>query len=273
MVESILKDDDVFMQELQDYLHGEDNDIAQWNKQYGGDEGIITTDGATMDRETLEELGATFSPAVNPATGAAGPHPAAAGQSSQVLRQPFSDTAKPDNNAAATSVTDEAAVNKELYNLRALGKKTGKERLALMTQNGKSIGSWQGGKDSITITGKIENILLKQPDNSVINMHNHPGSTSFSKEDLSVMCSYKSIKEMRVVGHNGKVYTMTIGNGRRVTLEQLENYEKVIYNKAYEEVARKAVLGIRTNFYSERNRLFAEEFGWTYKEGALNGKK
>jgi hypothetical protein len=156
--------------------------------------------------------------------------------------------------------------------MRKLGKETGLERLSLMNQDGTSIGSWQGKKSEVIITGKIKSKILKSADNSLICLHNNSGGSSFSLADLDVMCSFESIKEMWVIGHNGKSYFMAIVNGQRVTLQELEYFEKLIYNTAYDEVARKATQGIRTNYYSERNRLIAEHFGWIYKEGKLNGK-
>lgn len=55
--------------------------------------------------------------------------------------------------------------------------------------------------------------LKKQPDNSVISIHHHPKSTSLSDVDIDTMSRSVKIKEVRVVGSNGKTYCMSIGTG------------------------------------------------------------
>jgi SPP1 gp7 family putative phage head morphogenesis protein len=167
----------------------------------------------------------------------------------------------------------EKAITQEMGIIRKLGKTTGLEHLGIVRDNGTSLGTWKGKKDSITITNRMRKILNAGANNSLVIIHNHPNNTSFSLADLEVMSSYKSIKELRVVGHNGKTYSMVIGGGQRVTLDELEKFEKTIYNTVRTNVGNKTTMGIRTNYYSERNRLIAEHYGWTYEEGKLDGRK
>jgi SPP1 gp7 family putative phage head morphogenesis protein len=165
------------------------------------------------------------------------------------------------------------AIYQELDRLRELGRESGVERLSILNYDGTSLGSWKGTKDSISITETIKRKLLNAPDNTLICLHNHPKSSSFSLADLDVMCSYNSIKELRVIGHNGMVYTMVAGNGQRVSAKELEKYENSIYSQIRQNIAYKATRGIRTTYFSERNRLFADHFGWSYKEEKPNGRK
>jgi len=190
------------------------------------------------------------------------------------INKGWSDTT---NNA---NIINEAQVNnlamyQELNRLRVLGKETGNERLSIMNYDGESLGSWQGGKDAVTITRAIENKLLKADDNTLTILHNHPKSSSFSIEDLDIMSSYKSIRDMRVIGHNGRVFTMNIGTGQRPTLRELEDFKDFIYNTARTNVGNSHMPNsiFYGNYYSERNRLIAEHFGWSYKEEAPRGRK
>ena len=45
--------------------------------------------------------------------------------------------------------------------------------------------------------------------NSLLLMHNHPSSSTFSAEDFKLFCNTKSLYIMTVVGNNGTVYTLT----------------------------------------------------------------
>jgi hypothetical protein len=244
MVEPRVRNGDELIDELRAYVKGESegNRIALWAKQYelGEDGQAVKTSESPLSPET---------PSMAPV------------QKQQPASAPL------DENAV------ERAMNEEAARLRTLGRKTGKERLTIMTQTGKSAGSWQGGKSHVTISSTIRRVLENAPNNSLTPIHNHPNSTSFSVDDLDVMCSYDSIKELRVIGYNGTKYRMTVGNGQRVSREELVNFENFIYNSAMEEVAKKTTWGIRTNYYSERNRFMAEHFGWKYEEERPSGKK
>jgi hypothetical protein len=167
----------------------------------------------------------------------------------------------------ATGKKAEKAINKEMAKIQKLGKATGCEHLGIVRDDGASLGTWKGKKDSVNITSQMRKILISDADNSLVIIHNHPNNTSFSLADLDVMCKYNSIKELKIVGHNGQTFSMAVGKGQRVTLNELEKFEKTIYNTIRTNVGNKATTGIRTNYYSERNRLMAEHFGWAYKEG------
>jgi hypothetical protein len=89
----ILKDHDEFLEELEDFVLGRDTEgaaeIDEWAHKYRVIEGIETTGGILTDVESAANLGAAFSPAVNPATGAVGPHPATVAQSWYVVNKLF----------------------------------------------------------------------------------------------------------------------------------------------------------------------------------------
>jgi hypothetical protein len=169
---------------------------------------------------------------------------------------------------------NEKAVNAKLDELRKWGKTSKKEQASMMTQDGKIIGSAKGDANEVLLSGKMMQALDKQPPNSLVLLHNHPNNTSFSATDFDVMCKHGSIKELRVVGSNGKTYSVSVGNGKKPSLNEMKKYEKEIAAKIKQECANKMVKGEMPkgenmfSFYlSERNKVFAEKYGWEYKEG------
>lgn len=184
------------------------------------------------------------------------------------------------NSAASNFINNDQVNNlamyEELDTLRTLGKQTGNERLSIMNYDGERLGTWEGSKDAVTITKTIGRKLSNAPDNTLSVLHNHPKSSSFSLEDISVMSDFSSIREMRVIGHNGKVFTMDVGVGKRgISLKELEEYEKEIYTIARVNVGNSHMPNsiYYGNYYSERNRLIAEHFGWSYKEESPRGRR
>jgi hypothetical protein len=178
----------------------------------------------------------------------------------------------------ASGETAETAINSKLSELREWGKTTKREQASMMTQDGKAIGSAKGTVDEVVLSAKMMQALDKQPSNSLVLLHNHPDSTSFSKTDFSVMCKHHSIKELRVVGTNGKTYRVSVGNGERPTLAEMEKYENEIETRIRQEMAGKMVKrqlpkgeNVWSAYLSERNAAFAEKYGWEYKEDRLDG--
>jgi hypothetical protein len=176
--------------------------------------------------------------------------------------------------------TNIEAVNRELSDLRKRGKETGKERVSIMTADGTSLGSLNGAKDHVNLTGTFLKKLDKQPNNNVICIHNHPNSSSFSKDDLNILCLHPAIREMKVVGHNGKTYSMAVGRGSRPSYDDLVEYEKKIEKKLRQDILNRMVRreiprseSLEMLYFSERNKAFAAKYGWEYKEDTLNGKK
>jgi hypothetical protein len=170
------------------------------------------------------------------------------------------------------------AINAKLSELRKWGKETKREQASLMAQDGKVLGSLKGKSGEVSFTSAFITKMDNQPKNSAILMHNHPSSTSFSKADFNVMCSHTSIKEMRVVGSNGKTYYMAVGNGERPSCDELDRYEKEIQTDIQQAIVNKMARREYTKgttrwsaYLSERNKLFAEKYGWDYQEGKLNG--
>jgi hypothetical protein len=144
----VLKDHDEFLEELEDFVLGRDTEgaaeIDEWAHKYKVIEGIETTGGILTDAESAANLGAAFSPTVNPATGAVGPHPAAVAQSwfkqvDAATKEAFQDasnqvfaTATAEQRAAAWEYTryDFTETNQMLYGDKYFQRPENKDKAA-----------------------------------------------------------------------------------------------------------------------------------------------
>lgn len=89
------------------------------------------------------------------------------------------------------------------------GLKTGTECLLhIDTSTGKSVYfKVEGTINEVVFPQSLIDFLDNAAPNSVIQVHNHPGSSSFSSDDLKVLSRYKSISHIAVIGHDGrKIY-------------------------------------------------------------------
>lgn len=129
----------------------------------------------------------------------------------------------------------------------------------------------EGGKDYVEFPSKLIELLARAKNNSIISIHNHPSSSSFSAEDLAILSTFKSINTLAVIGHDGTRYVMNRGKGQahsisaiRDTLNKMvkkyyDHYnnlvqsEKMTPSEAWKEHSHRAVSDL------------AEEFGWEYR--------
>lgn len=70
----------------------------------------------------------------------------------------------------------------------------------------------------------------KYEKNSLILVHNHPHSSSFSFDDILTVSQYPQIKTIIAVGHDGSVYSLSIGDGERLDRSYLFKYNKIMQN-------------------------------------------
>ena len=89
----------------------------------------------------------------------------------------------------------------------------------------------KGKKNSVVFSERTINQIAKNKKTALILYHNHPGGNSFSQGDISVLLTNPEIKEMVAVGHNGRVYSLKIGKGKRPTVEAFLPMYKNFYNK------------------------------------------
>ena len=151
------------------------------------------------------------------------------------------------------------------------GNKTGTEALMWLDLNGNEIVPFAtGDKNSVSIPRETMLFLSKQAKSSVISLHNHPSSSSFSPEDMNVACILSSVKEMRVVGHDGTRYYLEIGDGQRKSLKEIrKTYESMIYD--FKDEYRELYKKINDNKKAWKevshivNERVAKKFGWKYR--------
>ncbi len=79
----------------------------------------------------------------------------------------------------------------------AHGKKTGNERLVLLDAG-------NGSVDKLVFTDSIM-ALIQDANNSILLIHNHPWSSSFSKEDIRA-ASLPGVDSIEAIGHDGSKY-------------------------------------------------------------------
>ena len=131
-------------------------------------------------------------------------------------------------------------------------------RYVLTDEKGTVLDIVKGKKNSVVFSERTINQIAKNKKTALILYHNHPGGNSFSQGDISVLLTNPEIKEMVAVGHNGRVYSLKIGKGKRPTVEAFLPMYKNFYNK-YKNQGDKIV------------KMIAEKYNWTYTIGG--GKK
>ncbi|MCL2055123.1 MAG: hypothetical protein FWG90_11920 [Oscillospiraceae bacterium] len=79
--------------------------------------------------------------------------------------------------------------------------------------------------------GSIFELPKLDNDEKIIAIHNHPNNVSFSFKDFVTMNNFSEIKTMIAAAHNGAVYFMSVGNGRRLSL--YEDNQKLYYENLW----------------------------------------
>lgn len=173
-------------------------------------------------------------------------------------------------------ISDEAKENiiKEIDEVVSYGKSNGKENLSHVSViDGKKVTkNLYGNKSQVTFTPELMNHLRNAPERSVISIHNHPRSSSFSPADLSVACGYKSIQTLTVKGHDGTLYTVDVGSGKRPSSKEIEYVYDKYKTQIHQSIVNKLKTGeIKTEneAWKEHSHLVNEEmakkFNWDYR--------
>lgn len=133
-----------------------------------------------------------------------------------------------------------------------------------------------GNKNSVGFSQDLIAELLLAKKNSIIMIHNHPSSSSFSSTDIVTLFKFNSISDLIVVGHDKTVYTLSLGGGAVLDAELFkEDYlrvknelkfkyvEKVKSKKLTEKQAwyehSNDVLNNLSNFYKWKYRRYKFE--------------
>lgn len=150
------------------------------------------------------------------------------------------------------------------------GYQSKREYLLAVDRQGQEIAENYGGAADVGMPADLIAILKSAEPHSIDIYHNHPSSQSFSDDDLVLMCKYKAIRAIKVVGRDGTEYSMNSN--------ELLKAEKTIqdcYTRKMEEavpVLQKqiddGVLQRNAADYelsNAINKAVADEFGWTYR--------
>jgi len=161
--------------------------------------------------------------------------------------------------------------NKAVEKVLKHGTKTNTEALMWLDLEGNEIVPFKtGSTNRVVIPKSTINYLSSLEKNTVISLHNHPSSSSFSPEDMNIACKLNSVKEMRVVGHDGTKYFLEIGEGERPSYHKIkQEYENIRddlrekYTKIFEKTQDKKQTWKEHS--NEVNKALAEKFGWNYR--------
>ena len=128
-----------------------------------------------------------------------------------------------------------------------------------------------GKQSSVEFTPELTKFLENAQKDSLVSVHNHPNSSSFSDADLGVLSKFKSIQYLTVIGHDETRYLVRVGSGQRVMYNQIRAKYNELQNKHFETYARKVRNGELTNNQALKehshkiNQDLSAEFGWEYK--------
>ena len=160
------------------------------------------------------------------------------------------------------------------------GLKTGKECLLhIDARTGESIYSKVGGtSDEVVFPQSLIDLLNQAEPNSIIQVHNHPRSSSFSVEDIGNLAVRDSINTISVIGHDGTKYVLSIGSGQRVDWKTLQKEYNTFNKKHFDYFYNQVISGKMTEkqaWKEHSHRIvidLAEKYGWEYRRVMPNEK-
>ena len=165
----------------------------------------------------------------------------------------------------------EAGIENAYQKALSHGKRTGTEGLFWRDKKGDvAYPDLSGDSSSVVFPPELVRFLEKLPAKSVDCVHNHPRSSSFSPDDLIVMCDFESIDKMLVIGHNGIKYKVSIGTGGRPYLAEIKAiYEQVKWEyKGFYERMTAAGFSEQAIWQAISHKIttrMAEKYGWEYE--------
>jgi hypothetical protein len=158
------------------------------------------------------------------------------------------------------------------------GLKTGTECLITIdSSTGQKAIPTEGGSESqVQLTPQMIQLFRLAPDQSLVTVHNHPSSSSFSDSDLNIMAKFRSIKEMAVIGHDGTKYYVSVGSGKRVTYDTIYRVHKASVQQLMPDYQGRVIRGEISSKEAWREHshrameLTAKHFGWDYRRELPN---
>lgn len=165
----------------------------------------------------------------------------------------------------------EAGIENAYQKALSHGKRTGTEGLFWRDKKGDvAYPDLSGDSSSVVFPPELVRFLEKLPAKSVDCVHNHPRSSSFSPDDLIVMCDFESIDKMLVIGHNGIKYKVSTGTGDRPYPAEIKAiYEQVKWEyKGFYERMTAAGFSEQAIWQAISHKItirMAEKYGWEYE--------
>ena len=165
----------------------------------------------------------------------------------------------------------EAGIKNAYQKALSHGKRTGTEGLFWRDKKGDvAYPDLSGDSSSVVFPPELVRFLEKLPAKSVDCVYNHPRSSSFSPDDLIVMCDFESIDKMLVIGHNGIKYKVSIGAGDRPYPAEIKAiYEQVKWEyKGFYERMTAAGFSEQAIWQAISHKIttrMAEKYGWEYE--------
>ncbi|MBM0829024.1 minor capsid protein [Staphylococcus epidermidis] len=103
--------------------------------------------------------------------------------------------------------------------------------VAYLLKDGKVIKVY-GNQDSVSFEpgSKANNLLFNSKENSIIMLHNHPGQSNFSLNDLGLYIRLNSLKTITIVTNKGQVKYITKTN-KYISSDAIDLLAKYFYNK------------------------------------------
>lgn len=155
------------------------------------------------------------------------------------------------------------------------GKINGNENLLLVNLNGEQVFErLDGSNNCVRFTPEFIEFLDNSEKNSLLLIHNHPKSSSFSDADMCVLNRYDSIKEITAYGHDGTIYRLCT-NGNYVSSIDVKAEYNHYRDKYLDKYRDKVINGLLTpeeawkEHSNEIIESIAKSHGWTYTRGVL----
>lgn len=160
------------------------------------------------------------------------------------------------------------------------GLKTGTECLLHIDKNtGKSVFSKIGGTiNEVVFPRSLIDFLDNAAPNSIIQVHNHPRSSSFSVDDIGNLAVRDSINTISVIGHDGTKYVLSIGSGQRVDWVTLQKEYNTFKKKHFDFFNNQVISEKMTEkqaWKEHSHRIvmdLADKYGWEYRRVMPNEK-
>ncbi len=149
-----------------------------------------------------------------------------------------------------------------------------REKMYLINMMDKSVALNLEGTDidRVDLNKDVYKVLKKSPENSLIFTHVHPSPTPFSKHDLYLMITNKSIAAYTLECANGDKFILERGSFKSSMLKSLSFVNN--YGKIYKKVAKEfpelddsqQVYEVWDTFIYEVNNKLAEFYGMKFKK-------